>query len=345
MAVERRRVSLRSAIPITTMPEPGNTIDHLLFYYLPDYLGNVEHITDMDGEPYQYFLYTPWGEAIKEEKASSNTWESPYRFNGKEQDDETGLFYYGARYYDPKISVWLSVDRMASKYPDMSPYNFSGNNTINLIDPNGDSLKATQEAWDYTLLGLKVMGIDNLFSYNSSNGMISFDNNADLSSYSSEQLETIENFAIPAGSSTKNASIRVEDGNTFLPEANGSLDNRPNGPSDGVTAPTRVTGTPRYGPGRIGQGEIFQGYDYHIMEQEIILRRNPRNALGSPFSPLKGLSAIHEIAHVRFSMTNGNESYNNAGAHNTRVEDFMRGVRSHYNKNGVGVARKPTEHN
>jgi hypothetical protein len=80
------------------------------------------------------------------------------------------------------------------------------------------------------------------------------------------------------------------------------------------------------------------------MEQAIILRRNPRNALGSPFSPLKGLSAIHEIAHVRFSMTNGNESFNNKRAHNTRVEDFMRGVRSHYNKNGVGVARKPIDH-
>jgi RHS repeat-associated protein len=255
-----------------------------------------------------------------------------------------GHYYYGAGYYDPKVSVWLSVDRLAAKYPSSSPYVFSGNNPIMLIDPNGDSLKATQEGWDYTLLGLKVMGIDNLFSYNSSTGMISFDDKADLSSYDSEQLETIEMYAIPAGSSTKNASIRVEDGNTVLPEINGSLDNRPNGPSDGVTVPTRTTRTPRYGPGRIGQGKILQGYDYHIMEQAIILRRNPRNALGSPFSPLKGLSAIHEIAHVRFSMTNGNESFNNTRAHNTRVEDFMRGVRSHYNKNGVGVARKPIDH-
>jgi hypothetical protein len=236
------------------------------------------------------------------------------------------------------------VDRLAAKYPSSSPYVFSGNNPIMLIDPNGDSLKATQEGWDYTLLGLKVMGIDNLFSYNSSTGMISFDDKADLSSYDSEQLETIEMYAIPAGSSTKNASIRVEDGNTVLPEINGSLDNRPNGPSDGVTVPTRTTRTPRYGPGRIGQGEILQGYDYHYREQAIILRRNPRNAIGSPFSPLKGLSAIHEIAHVRFSMTNGNESYNNAGAHNTRVEDFMGDVRSYYRKKGIKVRKEPTKH-
>lgn len=52
----------------------------------------------------------------------------------------TGLFYYGARYYNPKTSVWLSVDRLAEKYPSHSPYNFSLNNPVNLVDPNGDSV-------------------------------------------------------------------------------------------------------------------------------------------------------------------------------------------------------------
>jgi RHS repeat-associated protein len=48
-----------------------------------------------------------------------------------------GLFYYGARYYDPKVSVWLSVDPKASKYPSLSPYAFVANNPLNMIDPNG----------------------------------------------------------------------------------------------------------------------------------------------------------------------------------------------------------------
>lgn len=60
-----------------------------------------------------------------------------YRFNGKELDPETGNYYYGARYYDPKISVWLSVDPLAHKYPSLSPYNFVANNPIMLIDPDG----------------------------------------------------------------------------------------------------------------------------------------------------------------------------------------------------------------
>lgn len=68
---------------------------------------------------------------------------STFRFNGKECDEETGNYYYGARYYDPKVSVWLSVDRLAAKYPHVSPYNFTLNNPINLINPNGDSVNVS----------------------------------------------------------------------------------------------------------------------------------------------------------------------------------------------------------
>ena len=81
-----------------------------------------------------------------------------FRFNGKELDPDlseakafaplknklsgkkTGNYYYGARYYDPKISVWLSVDPYAEKYPSLSPYNAFANNPINVADPNGDTI-------------------------------------------------------------------------------------------------------------------------------------------------------------------------------------------------------------
>ncbi len=56
---------------------------------------------------------------------------------------ETGNYYYGARYYDPKISVWLSVDPLAHKYPNLSPYVFTGNNPIMLVDPDG------RDIWEY----------------------------------------------------------------------------------------------------------------------------------------------------------------------------------------------------
>jgi RHS repeat-associated protein len=130
-----------------TMKTSGNgggvdpyTTPRVVYYYHPDYLGNVEYITDANGLPYQYFWYSPWGETLKEEPAAISGWSSPYRFNGKEQDEETGLYYYGARYYNPQVSLWLSVDAMASKAHNLplSPYNFSANNPIMYVDPDGN---------------------------------------------------------------------------------------------------------------------------------------------------------------------------------------------------------------
>jgi RHS repeat-associated protein len=70
-----------------------------------------------------------------------------YTFSAKEKDSETGLSYFGSRYYSSDLSVWLSVDPMAAKYPSTSPYAYCRNNPIRLVDPNGmfdDEAKATR---------------------------------------------------------------------------------------------------------------------------------------------------------------------------------------------------------
>ena len=64
---------------------------------------------------------------------------STYTFSAKERDPETGLSYFGSRYYSSDLSVWLSVDPMASKYPSLSPYTYCANNPIKLVDPNGEA--------------------------------------------------------------------------------------------------------------------------------------------------------------------------------------------------------------
>src|SRR5690606_16228173 len=58
-----------------------------------------------------------------------------YKFNGKELDDATGMYYYGARYYDPRISIFVSVDPLAEQ--TMEPYLYTGNNPIMFTDPTG----------------------------------------------------------------------------------------------------------------------------------------------------------------------------------------------------------------
>jgi len=62
-------------------------------------------------------------------------------------DSETGYQYFGARYYDSDLSVWLSVDPLSDKYPSQSPYSYVGNRPINVIDPNGMWEKDADGNW------------------------------------------------------------------------------------------------------------------------------------------------------------------------------------------------------
>ena len=120
----------------------------IIFWYHPDYLGNVDLVTDIDGNAYEFFMYNPWGEQMHHWNANTYSFSSPYRFNGKELDPETGLAYYGARYYQNKLSVWLSVDPLAEKYPSFTPYTYVANNPLMYIDPDGREIKTHRETAD-----------------------------------------------------------------------------------------------------------------------------------------------------------------------------------------------------
>ena len=114
--------------------DPDN-YENLQFFYHPDHLGSSSFITNLDGEVVQHIEYVPFGEVFIEER--NNVWNTPYLFNAKEFDEETGMYYYGARYYDPRLSLWMTVDGMALNYPAYSPYCYTKNNPLVFIDPNG----------------------------------------------------------------------------------------------------------------------------------------------------------------------------------------------------------------
>ena len=63
-----------------------------------------------------------------------------YTFSAKERDPETGLSYFGSRYYSSDLSIWLSVDPMAAKYPSLSPYVYCADNPVRCVDPNGEEI-------------------------------------------------------------------------------------------------------------------------------------------------------------------------------------------------------------
>ncbi|MGB6035792.1 MAG: RHS repeat-associated core domain-containing protein [Cryomorphaceae bacterium] len=115
------------------------------YFYHSDHLGSTGYITDAAGSVSQHLEYLPFGEALVDEHSTADTLH--YLFNGKERDELTGLYYYGARYYNPKTSVWLSVDPLAEKYPSLSPYNYVANNPLNLIDPDGRVMIPIHGTW------------------------------------------------------------------------------------------------------------------------------------------------------------------------------------------------------
>ncbi|MDY3852539.1 MAG: RHS repeat-associated core domain-containing protein [Prevotella sp.] len=131
----------------------ADAYQRLQFYYHSDHLGNSTYITNLDAEVTQHIEYVPFGEVFIEElepwrksategKANSNnTWNTPYLFNAKEFDEETGLYYYRARYYDPRLSLWMSTDPLEEKYPNISSYDYCMNNPVKFIDPDGKELK------------------------------------------------------------------------------------------------------------------------------------------------------------------------------------------------------------
>ena len=110
------------------------------YYYHRDHLGSTTLITNKSGEVVQRVEYLPTGETFIEQQDTS--WVSPHKFNGKELDEETGLYYYGARYYDPRLSMWLGTDPMQGKYPGISTYAFCMGNPVKYLDPDGNRVFA-----------------------------------------------------------------------------------------------------------------------------------------------------------------------------------------------------------
>ena len=143
--------------------------------YHPDPLGSTSYLTDRTGEVYQHVEYFPFGSIMVEERHW--TVNNQYLFNGKELDQETGLYYYGARYYDPRTSIFISVDPLAEKAPFASPYRYGFNNPLRYIDPNGmfeDEASAQQYQEDNNIQGTISQGTDGLWSINDTENGVSY---------------------------------------------------------------------------------------------------------------------------------------------------------------------------
>ena len=130
------------------VPADTTNIEDIFFYH-SDHLSSTSYITDAKANITQFDAYLPYGGLLVEEQSSSE--DIPYKFNGKELDQETGLYYYGARYLNPIASIWYGVDPLAEKYIQTSAYIYGGGNPIRIIDPNGMGWVETEDKkayWD-----------------------------------------------------------------------------------------------------------------------------------------------------------------------------------------------------
>jgi len=110
-----------------------------VYFYHSDHLGSASWITDSGGQAIQHLQYLPYGEPYINQRTSG--YNERFTFTGKERDSETGYGYFGARYMDHELmTMWLSVDPLADKYPSISPYAYCAWNPIRLVDPNGEEI-------------------------------------------------------------------------------------------------------------------------------------------------------------------------------------------------------------
>jgi RHS repeat-associated protein len=112
----------------TTINQESNT-----YFYHKDHLGSTRSVTDSSKNIITASTYHPFGETEVEEGSEY------YLYNGKERDS-AGLYYYGARYYDPQIGKFITRDlRIGRKKNSQSTnrYTYCLNNPIKYIDPDG----------------------------------------------------------------------------------------------------------------------------------------------------------------------------------------------------------------
>ena len=112
-------------------------------YFVKDHLGNVRATVNRDGNVLGYDDYYPFGLAMPGHSNNTANPDDSYKFTGHERDDEgfaagKGIDYMNARTYDPLTGMFMQIDPMAYKYPGWSPYNYTMDNPVLMIDPDGE---------------------------------------------------------------------------------------------------------------------------------------------------------------------------------------------------------------
>jgi len=113
-------------------------ISESITYHLENQIKSSSARLDTNGTVIDREEYCPFGDSSLRTFSKKR-----YRYVGKEKDMESGLYYYGARYYSAWTCRFISVDALAKKYNQLTPYQNAGNNPINDRDIDGNKGEKT----------------------------------------------------------------------------------------------------------------------------------------------------------------------------------------------------------
>ena len=128
------RVALIKTILVATRSDNEPPV----LYQHADHLGSSHVVTQLDGSFYNQEEYYPYGETSFGSYARKR-----FRFTGKERDEESSLYYYGARYYVPWLGRWMNCDP-AGMAGGLNVYQYASGNPVKLIDRTGKAAAPSQ---------------------------------------------------------------------------------------------------------------------------------------------------------------------------------------------------------
>lgn len=129
------------------VPATDETVQKGVIHYIGDHLGSANLMTDPQGNVLREESRYPYG---LDWRVGGDEGLADYVYTGKEYDEETGLVYFGGRYYSPEMGRWITPDPLflntpaeASKRPlENNLYSYTVNNPVSYVDPNGEWIQA-----------------------------------------------------------------------------------------------------------------------------------------------------------------------------------------------------------
>ncbi|HEX3721570.1 MAG TPA: RHS repeat-associated core domain-containing protein, partial [Nitrolancea sp.] len=121
------------------------------YFYHQDLTGSTAYVTDVTGKLFEHLEYLPSGETWVDEVSDPHV--IPYQYTSHSFDSVTQLYYYGARYEDPRQDQFISPDPTLQSDPQtaiddpmaLNPYTYVDNNPVRYVDNNGKALTSAQE--------------------------------------------------------------------------------------------------------------------------------------------------------------------------------------------------------